>query len=255
MAAASHCRANSSFAYVVAILSRSNNYLPTFREFLPSLDVVPAVNGHNQTETIEALLSSRLVFHNLSRRVRKWGKLATFLTKYQLLERQVRTGTRYQVMLEHDLILKPGFTALVQSACERLETRTPRPHIVQLSMYGEILLTSLDGAKYMVAKLRELGIRKNDDQQLLGRKYFEVTRHRNYLRQPADARPVALARKTNAGDITSSRGMTWTEMALLRMLTSPAARALPNFGNPPDVEAVDGCCSCASGKPSRREES
>ena len=57
---------------------------------LPGVEIMRAVNGHNVTETIEALLESGLVFHNLSHMVRKWGKLATWITKYRMIEHQVR---------------------------------------------------------------------------------------------------------------------------------------------------------------------
>ena len=248
------CHENGSIAFVAAALTghdgRHNEFVRAYQRRLPSVVVLPAVNGYNHTETIEALLESGLAFHNLSKLVRKWGKLATFLTKFRLLQHQVQNGHRYQVSLEDDLVLRPHFVDFIHSACQHMETRPVRPDIVQLSMYAEALLTSLDGARTLLTRIRQYGIRKNDDQQLLAAHLMghKVSRYRSYLRSKLDDTwPIALGRRTNAGAITHTQGMTWTEMALLRLLTgSSAARSLPSFGNPPSAEVVDGCCSCTT---------
>ena len=62
------------------------------------------------------MLESGMPFHSLSRGNKRWGKLATFITKYQLLMRQVESGAAFQVSLEEDVVLEPGFCAFVQSA-------------------------------------------------------------------------------------------------------------------------------------------
>lgn len=249
------CRENGSIVFVASALigpdAKPNSFVRAYPRNLPSLVVLPAVNGYNHTETIEELLKSELVFHNLSKLVRKWGKLAAFLTKVRLLEHQVQHGHPYQVSLEDDLVLRPNFVDFILSACQHLESRPRRrrPDVVQLSMYAEVLLTPLDGARTLLARLRQYGIRKNDDQQLLAAHLMghTVSKYRAYLGTPRDTWPVGLGRRTNVGAITSTQGMTWTEMAMLRLLTGRStARALEAFGNPPAAQLTDGCCSCTT---------
>ena len=76
------CDANSSVAYIVASVhapGTAKHELVRSRfanSSVPDAIILPAVNGFNETEVIEVLLGSGLQFHNLSKFVRKWGKLA-----------------------------------------------------------------------------------------------------------------------------------------------------------------------------------
>ena len=203
---------------------------------LPEVEIMRAVNGHNVTETIEALLDSGLVFHNLSHMVRKWGKLATWITKYRMLENQVRHGYAYQLTFEDDVVVQPSFRRFLEIACLRYERW--RPDIMLLAEFGEVLLTSLAGARCLLRQMRIFGIRKNDDQQLGDGRQLRIaaTRYAPYIGNPNPRKmPFLLGRSTNNGDISASPGMTWDEMALLRLVTNPGARMLLHFGNPPNL--------------------
>lgn len=85
-------------------------------------------------------------FHSLSRGNKRWGKLATFITKYQLLMRQVESGAAFQVSLEEDVVLEPGFCAFVQSACAAYLAR-PQASIVQMSGFAEVQMTPYTSAQ------------------------------------------------------------------------------------------------------------
>ena len=239
-------------AVVVAALPRQNTTCGTTHEAPPQWNpsVLRATNGYNQTETIEALLWSGLQFHNLSRSGRKWGKLATFLTKYRALRHQVERGHDWQLTLEEDVAIRPELLhPWLHSACMAAHKRAAKHHgvhhgvapdIVQLSAYAEAFLTPLTGAQRLLRLLQRCGILKNDDQQLFDPRVMATScgETHNLLRhQDSIKGAFRLTRGTNRGDITSSRHITYAEMALLRLLTVAAARKLPAYGNPPGESA------------------
>ena len=232
------CDANRSVAYVVASLVQhvdGTSFVPAMLEALPSLQVVRAVDGKNQTEVIEALLDSGLQFHNLSNTARKWGKLATFLTKWRALNHQLNHGHAFQITLEDDVVIRPSFRDFVQRTCQKYFEKN-EPDIMFLSPYSEVLFTSLDGARTMVRKLREYGIMKNDDHQFSFRETMNHTVgfFRPFLFKKSEVKPWKQGRRTNMGDIGATSVMTWSETALLRLVTNPAARSLRYFGNMPE---------------------
>ena len=117
------------------------------------------------------------------------------------------------------------------------------PTLVQLSHYSELTLTSLEGARHLVALMRDVGIVKSPDQQLLdpaamGHQHTVARMHTLIQAQgvPKKDRPWILGRAANSaeGNIWKTRHFTWTEMAMLRMLTqgAEAVRKLPLHGNP-----------------------
>ena len=233
-----------AITYVVAALSREHDvvthrYYENNTRILPNLRVLRAVNGHNSTEVIEALLASGLSFHRLSSDNKRWGKLATWLTKWKALRHQVRTGSAYQITLEEDVVVHESFCTLVSQACEAYLKR-PELSILHLSGYAEVLFTSLNGARGLLARMQALGIWRADDQTLGDARVLrrEETDHKRISGHDLPTRPYHLARATNSGDIIATRKMSWTEMNLLRLLTSPGARQLPNFGNPDGVDAI-----------------
>ena len=237
---------------VGSIAHRKDNtsFLDAYRRVVPSIQIVAGVSGYNQTETIVELLKSKLRFHNLSWHGRRWGKLATFLTKYRLLQRQVALQIPFQVSLEDDLVLQnDGFYKFMSRACAYYN-KHPEVDVMQLSMYAEAMLTSLRGATTLVQKIQQHGILANDDSQLLDVHYMG---HRRSLavsclaicyrrwRRPGDTRqpPWVIGRKTNSGDIAATRSLSWAEIALLRVATQSPSAALPLLGQPPGVEFGD----------------
>ena len=250
----SHCN-QQPIDYVVTALPRAHGtqrFYENHTQILPHVHVLDAVDGMNHTAVIEELLDSQLRFHSLSKGSRRWGKLATWLTKYRALMRQVERRTAFQVTFEEDVALTPAFCEFVQRACAlhaRGARREPRAggsslprhgaiSLVQMSTYAEVLLTPLGGAISLTQQMREHGILRNDDQQLLDPKVMGRDRHDTVRYRGKDllSPPYVLARKTNVGDIFGSPSMSWAEMALLRLLTEPSARARPAFGNPPGVD-------------------
>ena len=80
--------------------------------------ILRAVDGYNHTEVLQRLLESKLQFHGLSTGAKKWGKLATFLTKYRSLEYQVRHGIPFVVHLEEDVLPIPRkWAEMMAHAC------------------------------------------------------------------------------------------------------------------------------------------
>ena len=92
-------------------VQQAENYTRAQRRVLGgNMTVLAAVNGYNYTEVLQSLLESKLKFHGLSLGAKKWGKLATFLTKVRALEHQVQRGHPFQVTLEDDV--QSGFRNL-----------------------------------------------------------------------------------------------------------------------------------------------
>lgn len=207
---------------------------------LPGMRMLQGVNGLNHTEVIGELIASGLRFHDLSRAARKWGVLACLLTHYKALMYQVQHRLPFMVTLEDDVRARPAFQALIGAACTHLERWSEQnqrvPDLIQLSRFLEVKLTPLSGAERLLQLIHERGIRKSADQQFADTKTMgtrhDVVKHLRHLAWKQ--RPWTLVRLPNSADgtIWKSRPMTWTEMALLRLLTNPAAGSLPNFGNP-----------------------
>ena len=222
------------------------SFIEGYRKMLPNVTLVPAVNGHNLSETINAWMHSGLTLNHISRDGRNWGKVATFLTKYRLLAYQIESGLPYMVTLEDDLILRPSFLDHIRRAC-LLYDRNPDTDIMQLSTYSEIFMTSLAGAQHVVSKMRCFGMLRSDDQQLffsrdgimghrVNRPCFRCTAKCYRRRVPwalNDTRvPWLVGRRTNSGDITSTAQITWAELAMLRLLTKSPVALLPSHGLP-----------------------
>ena len=238
---------NNASISIVAVTVPEQHHDNTTRAFLDTYRRVAlqnswnyttlrGVDGFNTTDVIESLLDTGIPFRNLSRGAKKWGKLAAFLTKIRALEHQVAHASPYQLTLEDDLHLRPrSFPSMVAEACARFN-RAPVT-LMQLSHFTEVLLTSLSGATLLLALLREKGLVRATDQQLLnpatmGNRHT-VSKFLHHQKWPE--RPWILGRSPNSADghIWRTRKITWAEMAMMRLLTLKGSRQLPLHGNPP----------------------
>lgn len=242
---------NRTVSFVVAALAHAGkqNFWQNYSKVVPTR-VVRAVDGYNHTETIEALLDYGIPFHRMSNGPgRRWGKVATFLTKYRVLSYQVQNKIPYQLSMEDDLVLRGGFRRFVGDACASFEQQ-PQPDLLKLSRYSELFITSLSGAARILKLMRLFGMRRNDDQQLGDPRImgdgFRMREFTKVSDKHARAEVYALGKGTNAmsaGSIGRTRKVTWAEVALLRLIStggpSSYARKLPRFGGPDgsDVKA------------------
>ena len=236
---------NASVVYVAATLGSDSKddrseFLQGYQRALPGVRILRGVNGYNHTEAIATLLHTGVPFYNLSGGGRYWGHLANIMTHYNMLMHQVEHRIPYQVTMEDDLVVQqPYFSIYINGACAAYERKRDSLHLLQLSQYSELIMTSLAGARYITEKMRKYGIRKNVDQQLLDHRVLghRVGRHLNlYKFSSPTERPFRLGRRTNKGDIGKSRMLSWAEMALLRLVTDPRTRALASYGNPPNTD-------------------
>jgi len=207
------------------------------RRSLPSLRVVPAMDGHNHTAMIEYLLQQRIPFRDLSKGWKKWGTLACALAHYRALQYQVEERLPWMLRLEDDVRIAsvPAYSRMLDEACTVQAKKNVT--LLQLSHFLEASLTSLAGATRLTALIRNAGIRKAIDQQLMKP---EVMGGRHTVKRWTEhwkwtPPPLAMWRPANSptGEIFHSNEFTWTELQLLRLATDPAASALPMFGNPP----------------------
>merc|ERR1711871_726666 len=166
---------------------------------IPELEVFHAVNGYNKTETVERLRESGLHYEELS--LKKYGKLALFLTKFAILKRQVREEIAFVCFVEDDVKFHQRFREYVERQLPVLEM--PDVNILRLGDWGEAYVTSLQGAGRIVARIERVGILQNMDNQLRERCGVEA--------HPIGHRAWSLKKGTNRGDITKSPGITGKE--------------------------------------------
>ncbi len=176
--------------------------------------ILKAVHGSNQTDTLLKLLDSSLQFHNLSKGGRYWGKLATWITKYNSIKYQVDHGIASAVIIEDDVIPSHNWNIIQPVQSSSL--------IFKYSTYAEVFAMSFEAANKTLSRLQSEGIRKNDDQQL-----FQQNTRQMYARDC-----FKLTRKTNKGIIINTPRMTWIEMAMLRKITMSPSFHNNHLGNP-----------------------
>ena len=81
---------------------RTNLTVSRLRSALPSLHLLPTVNGHNHTDLVEKLLESGLAFHGLSASSRRAGVLACALSHYFALTFQLERRLPWLLTMEED---------------------------------------------------------------------------------------------------------------------------------------------------------
>ena len=264
---------NQSISFVVTALeagaaifgsNRRTRHYVNHSRVLPegSLKVMRAVDGTNHTEVIDALLRSGVAFHALSKRPAwRWGTLACWLSKYSVLQQVSQAQQNgYTVFLEEDVTLGHSFCEFVRRGCARFLHRGASgaaggdrvsPNVLQMSSFAEVFMMHASGATRVLHGLRDSGIRRSIDQQLLDPRLMPNVdavaqpartviryRGRELFKAVPPNPPYILARPANTGDIMSSPRISWAEAALMRLQTVPAARRLPAFGNPPGTDRI-----------------
>ena len=192
---------------------------------LRNLVRLPGVNGFNVTETIDELVRTGVPFHDLSKGHRKWGKLATFLTKIKMLDYQIEHAIPYQVYLDDDLRIMRGFEDFVAESCARHLSSSDSTALLKMSGFGEIFMLTLRGAEHMRRLLQTYGIRKGDDQVWCDPRVLE-NRFSKISRNAFGHHVVGLRKAVNShhpGSISTSRAITPTELYLLRRINARAA--------------------------------
>ena len=143
---------NSSVQFVILTMAgsgrkdKAQHFLDGYRQALPPerTHVLRAVNGFNPTTVIHALKRARLPFWGLSQASRFWGVLGCALSHFYALHFQVEHNYAFQITLEEDVYLRPGFLAdFVPRVCARYETlqRGDGVDLLQLSKHTEMRLT------------------------------------------------------------------------------------------------------------------
>lgn len=161
---------------------------------IPSIKVFPAVNGYNKVETIQELSKTSLRFFNLySPKHSKYGVLANFLSKYNLLMHQIENEIPYMCFIEDDVFVKKYFKEFVRSKIKFFR-KDKKLNIIRFGEWGEAYITSLHGARNIVKLIRANGIINNIDNQL----------RKNSGREKYIKCPFKLVSETNFGDCLST---------------------------------------------------
>ena len=164
---------NTTVHYLVLTLNRSStrrSWVQETRLSIPSLEVVRAINGFDERETVRALAQSGLRYHVFTycgfSRFGTYGSLACFLTKVIALASQVRRRLPYMAMLEDDMRIKPNFPTFIEQRVARHfgdGDSSVSPELLVLGSWGEAYVTSLAGARRVLQSLRHQGIPMNVD--------------------------------------------------------------------------------------------
>eukprot|EP00941_MAST-03F_sp_MAST-3F-sp1_P000759 g759.t1 len=152
--------------YVISLLTKERSkFFEENRSRFPSLQVFHATNGYNIAETVKTLKELDLLYSDLDKGYNTYGTLANWLSKYRMLEYQVKNAIPFVTFLEDDVLLKPGFSEYLKEAIQELKSKTHN-NMVRLLNWGEGYVTSLDGARRILKYLKHNGIIRNIDFQL-----------------------------------------------------------------------------------------
>ena len=215
--------ANEPPIRILALALKPANALERFRRRLPTgtwVEALQAIDGSNLTGACSAVVARSLRYHKLGKP--SAGMLGNWLTKYDALQAQIRDRVPFQVMIEDDLVVSPGFAQLVlklvRSHFGSNDSRRPireQVNLVVLGRWGEAYLTSLASAKRVVRRLRLNGIRRNPDIQLNDGSVGRTIKLPEYMSRGC----WNLSRATNQGDTRRHRG---SRLQLQRVIRSAA---------------------------------
>jgi hypothetical protein len=150
--------------YIISLLTEERLPIIEYNiKKLPQFITYKAVNGYDIEETVKALKESGLNYRNLE--TPTYGTLANFLSKFNLLKFQIEKNLEYMCFIEDDLKTLDGFEEHVIKYCNMLRNNRNLAQI-RLDTWGEGYITSVEGAKRIVARLEKDGIIENIDNQL-----------------------------------------------------------------------------------------
>ena len=209
--------ANEPPIRILALALKPADALELFRRRLPTgawVEALQAIDGSNLTGACNAVVARSLRYHKLGKP--SAGMLGNWLTKYDALQAQIRDRVPFQVMIEDDLVVSPGFAQLVlklvRSHFGSDDSRRPiqeQVNLVVLGRWGEAYLTSLASAKRVMRRLRLNGIRRNPDIQLNDGSVGRTIKLPEHMSRGC----WNLSRATNQGDIKTTPRLPFTTAA------------------------------------------
>jgi len=137
---------------------------------IPNLEIYESVNGYDVTETRNNLKSSGLVYHQYLpecyKCFRNYGTVACFLTKFNILQRQLEERTEFVCLIEDDVEVGDGFVDNVRDICNILDKNSDLTS-ARMTTYSAVLIFPLSGAERIVSQMKKFGIMKNIDDQII----------------------------------------------------------------------------------------
>ncbi len=249
----SACIQSANITWTVSTLGNRSDFIALLQRALSqtryNLRVMPAINGYDPRATMQALLSTGTRFHKLCGKVSdeevennlyRWGKVASFVTKVQRIQDQVREGWSYAFHIEDDARIHQWHVLrMVKSLCAHYcggnfrddcsrclrngrRQRCGRhytPDIIQFGTYGEAYGLSLAGAQKMARQLRVHGIKGCLDQQLNFGELMNTSVARAYrCVGPNGILPRA---RTNSGATTRTKILSAEDLRALHSMVLP----------------------------------
>jgi GR25 family glycosyltransferase involved in LPS biosynthesis len=154
--------------FILSLLNGSRNHIIHKNLILhEEIELFQSVNGYSEDHTIKSLQQSGLIFHNLhDSHSLRYGVLANFLTKFQILEYQIEHDIPYICFLEDDVCIKKNFINFIYDDAIPEFKKDKKLNIIRLGVWGEAYITSLASAKRLIKIIKQTGIRENIDNQL-----------------------------------------------------------------------------------------
>ena len=167
-----------------------------------------AIDGFNHTRVAEALKQNKITYHKLCKHHDSFGMLACWLSHYEVMKWQVDQGIEWMARFEDDIRMSNTWKRMLKTPLCVPSTRRINAHTADMTLlgtYGEAYLTSLEGAKRMVAKLQHYGVFGCQDQQMNIPSFMNTTifRVRNF--NSIKPQPWKFVFVPNGGDIRKTK--------------------------------------------------
>ena len=169
-----------------------------------------AIDGFNETRVAEALQRNHITYHKLCKHHDSFGMLACWLSHYEVLKWQVEQRVDWVARFEDDIRMSQTWKRMLKGPLcvpshRRQQINAHTADMTMLGSFGEAYLTSLPGARRMVAKLRRYGVRGCQDQQMNTPSFMNTTIHtvRNF--NAIKPQPWRFVFVPNRGDIRATK--------------------------------------------------
>ena len=172
-----------------------------------------AIDGFNHTRVAETLNQNKIKYHKLCKGHTNFGMLACWLSHYEAMKWQVEQGIQWVARFEDDIQMSKTWKRMLSfPLCSPAANGRMNAHIADMTLlgsYGEAYLTSLAGAKRMIAKLRHYGVIGCQDQQMnipsfMNTTIFRVSHQFNLIKP----HPWKFVFVPNRGDIRKTKKIT-----------------------------------------------
>jgi len=134
------------------------------RRNFPQIKVIKSCNGYDKEETIREFKSLGINFKKVQPGFETYGAVACTTTKIKDLLYQIENKVPYMVMIEDDMWLGPDFVSFVEKQLPLFKEHSEL-NLIRLHRWSEGIITSTEGARRIVDRIRRIGMITQIDNQ------------------------------------------------------------------------------------------